>query len=381
MTVPRALAGRHESRNAVPSCSVSCTAPGSTEASTSTERNTSTAGASCGNSPERAARYELPGCSPANAVGCARSRASMPIFHGMANVVPNCPVHACTRSPAAGSTATMPPRATNDASIAHWPAFRSWGSAITIASDTAAVRASSATGSTCVTSMVAGSPGASARATQSPAGSLSSALAASNERRSTTATRRRSVGASTVARASSTGCASGEMETTTARRSVDAGSAGRSMMVTLVLRSRSPAPSSSARSTGAVMVGPATRTVVFSGPSPRSRRTVMRSDAGASGPVPASRSASTPVTCRFAPCPAGGFVAAIDTSAPSLPIFGNGGIAPTDPARNALASRISRWVPADSSFESTVDAASMAAGMSHADSVAPMLVSRCSAPR
>ena len=133
---------------------------------------------------------------------------------------------------------------------------------MTIVSVAARVRESSAAGSVMVTSMTAASPGASARETHSPAGSRSIAPLVSNVRRSTTTTRNRSVGAKIDARESSTGCASAEIDATTARRKANAGSPARSESITVTACSRSPALSSTGRSTGEVKVGPVTRTVV-----------------------------------------------------------------------------------------------------------------------
>ena len=190
---------------------------------------------------------------------------------------------------------------------------------MTMVSVAAIVRESSAAGSVMVTSIAAASPGASARETHSPAGSRSMAPLVSNVRRSITTTRNRSVGARMVARESSTGCASDEIDATTARRNANAGSPARSESITVTARSRSPALSSTGRSTGDVKVGPVTRTVVRRTPSPRSRATITRNTTGAPGPVPATRSTSIEVMRRLMPSGVGSVVARTVTGVSLFP--------------------------------------------------------------
>ena len=280
-----------------------------------------------------------------------------------------------------GRTTTTPPRETNKLNNDHCCVLTNCGWAITIVSAAAAVRESNAAGSLIVTSMDAGSIGARARAIQSPAGRRSIAPLVSNVRRSTTTARNRSTGARMIAWESSTGCASTEIDATTARRSAAAGSLGLSESMTTTGRSRSPEPNSTVRSTGEVSVGPVTRTVVRSGPSPRSRATTTRRTVGDPGPAPATRSISRAVMRMLLPSARGSVVARTMIGASALPTFWSGANSPTNPARNALQINTSCVVPADSSCAMMAVAVSSAAARSPVLSVAAIPASRCAAPR
>ncbi|MFO0000804.1 MAG: hypothetical protein ACK559_06725, partial [bacterium] len=171
-------------------------------------RDTSTAAAS-GVSSAPSTRRSVPSVrSPESGTGGSTVVVEMDTVHGTPNVAESAAVHACASSRGAGRMAAVPPRTTKADSASHCMADIAWGWLTTTRSAPADARASNAAGSIITTSTAGGSDGASARATHSPCERRSIPEDWSNVRRSTTTARSRSVDGSTVAEASSAGCAS-----------------------------------------------------------------------------------------------------------------------------------------------------------------------------